>query len=157
LAEGERYDDALQLVYGLNMDSLETAWRTSIGAPARLIPPTLTPIVAAAVPTYPPISAAQDMPTPDTFSGTPFPVIVTPAVTTETVDLTVVETTTEQIIRVTETPLVVAEAVAIEPTVAAATTPAANQPNNLRMWAAIGLLLVAIVGLLVFIFKPRRG
>jgi hypothetical protein len=68
LATGESYDDALEQVYGFNVDGLEQAWRKWIGAPQRALPPTSTPFSAAAVPTMMPLAAPQDLPTPETFS-----------------------------------------------------------------------------------------
>ncbi|MEW5987680.1 MAG: peptidase MA family metallohydrolase [Chloroflexota bacterium] len=64
LAAGEGYDDALEMVYGFNADGLEVAWRKAIGAPARVMPPTPTPLVAAAIPTAGPLRAPQSLPTP---------------------------------------------------------------------------------------------
>ena len=66
LAGAAGYDEALQQVYGFNADGLEEAWRAAIGAPARTIPPTPTPVLAAAIPTVNPIGAAQSQPTPAT-------------------------------------------------------------------------------------------
>ena len=71
LAEGAGYDDALQQVYGLNVDELEVAWRQAIGAPARVIPPTPTAITAAAVPTVAPLSPARTVPTPPSAAASP--------------------------------------------------------------------------------------
>jgi hypothetical protein len=65
LAEATDYDAALEQVYGFNADGLELAWRAAIGAPPRDIPPTPTPIVAAAIPTIAPLGAAQAVPTPE--------------------------------------------------------------------------------------------
>lgn len=169
LAEGESYDDALQMVYDLNMDGVEVAWRAWLGAPAREIPPTLTPIVAAAVPTYRPISAAQDVPTPATFSGTPFPATAV----VETAEPTPTETqvipsetplaaiATETVVSPTATQLAVAEAVESEPTAISEPTIAiienisTDDSSNLMLWGLIGLLLVAIVGVAIFIFRPN--
>lgn len=67
LATGESYDDALTAVYGFNIDGLETEWRSAIGAAPRTIPPTPTPVAAVAIPTIPPISAAQSVPTPSVY------------------------------------------------------------------------------------------
>jgi hypothetical protein len=64
LAEGRGYDEALQQVYGFNVDGLEQRWREAIGAPPRSIPPTPTPLTADLVPTYVPISAPESVPTP---------------------------------------------------------------------------------------------
>jgi hypothetical protein len=64
LAEGESYDDALQAIYGLNVDGLEEAWRAWLGAPLRPLPPTPTPFSAAAVPTFEPLAKPISMPTP---------------------------------------------------------------------------------------------
>ena len=64
LAQGQEYDAALENIYGFNVDGLESRWRESIGAPPRTIPPTPTPLRAAALPTLPPLSAPQTVPTP---------------------------------------------------------------------------------------------
>jgi len=64
LAQAQGYDAALEQVYGFNVDGLERRWRESIGAPPREIPPTPTPLQAAALPTLPPLTAPQTVPTP---------------------------------------------------------------------------------------------
>jgi hypothetical protein len=64
LAEGESTDDALQEIYGVNVDGLEQSWRAWLGAPPRPIPPTPTPFSAAAAPTFEPLSRPQALPTP---------------------------------------------------------------------------------------------
>ena len=64
LAAGNGYDEALEAVYGFNVDGLEVAWRAAILAPPRTIPPTPTPIVAAAVETAVSQSIPRHMPTP---------------------------------------------------------------------------------------------
>ncbi len=71
LAEGEGYDDALMQVYGMNVDGIETAWRAAIGAPARQIPPTPTPLTAASVSTAVPIGAPVSVPTPPAAAAAP--------------------------------------------------------------------------------------
>lgn len=71
LAGGAAYDEALQSVYGMNVDGLEVAWREAIGAPPRQIPPTPTPISAAAVPTVAPLTGAQSQPTPPAAAQLP--------------------------------------------------------------------------------------
>jgi hypothetical protein len=73
LAEGIGYDDALEQVYGMNVDGLELAWRAEIGAPPRQIPPTPTPISAANVPTAVPIGAPVTVPTPPATTAPPTP------------------------------------------------------------------------------------
>jgi hypothetical protein len=73
LAEGESYDDALEQVYGFNVDGLEQAWRGWIGAPMRPLPPTSTPFSAAAVPTMVPLAAPEDFPTPQFLLENPDP------------------------------------------------------------------------------------
>ena len=144
LADGESYDDALMQIYGLNMDSLENEWRDAIGAAPRAIPPTLTPIVAEAVPTFPPLSAAQDVPTPDQFSATPFAVEVTPSPVALTAEPSPEASPTA-------TPPAVS---AVVPTPAPA-QPAPTQPSsNLLLYGVIGVLALAILGLLVFILRP---
>lgn len=69
LAKGEDYDEALVTVYGFNIDGLEAEWRASIGAPPRDIPPTPTPLLARAVPTYEPSGLPQSVPTPLPAAG----------------------------------------------------------------------------------------
>ena len=64
LAQGQGYDAALQQVYGQNVDGLEQEWRKWIGVPQRDVPPTLTPISAAAVPTLIPLAGPANVPTP---------------------------------------------------------------------------------------------
>jgi hypothetical protein len=68
LAGAAAYDEALEEVYGFNADGLEVAWRQAIGAPPRQIPPTPTPLTAAAIPTTVPLGAAQSRPTPSPYS-----------------------------------------------------------------------------------------
>src|SRR5690606_29179897 len=63
LAEGEGYDEALQQVYGFNVDGLELAWSADLGLPPREIPSTPTPITAAAIPTIAPMGAPRSQPT----------------------------------------------------------------------------------------------
>jgi hypothetical protein len=70
LADGETYDEALERVYGFNTDGLEQTWRAHIGAPARRIPPTPTPIDPAAVPTIAPLTVAQSIATPPSAAAT---------------------------------------------------------------------------------------
>ena len=64
LAEGEGYDDALQTIYDFNVDGLEQRWRAWLGVPARPIPPTPTPLSAAAIPTVVPLAGPETVPTP---------------------------------------------------------------------------------------------
>jgi hypothetical protein len=71
LAAGAAHDEALELAYGFNVDGLEAAWRAAIGAPPRAIPPTPTPLRAAAVPTVPPLAPPQAVPTPANLAGEP--------------------------------------------------------------------------------------
>jgi hypothetical protein len=71
LAQGEGYDEALQQVYGFNVDGLEVAWRQAIGAAERLISPTPTPILAANIPTVAPLGVPQNMPTPPSAAEPP--------------------------------------------------------------------------------------
>jgi Peptidase MA superfamily len=73
LATGESYDDALQQVYGFNVDGLEQEWRAWYGLPFRPIPPTMTPITAANVPTLVPIAAPVDLPTPQSYATSSAP------------------------------------------------------------------------------------
>ncbi len=78
LAAGNGYDEALEAVYGFNVDGLEVEWRAAIGADPRTIPPTPTPIVAAAVPTAVAQSIPRHMPTPGAASQPPI-IVDTPS------------------------------------------------------------------------------
>lgn len=71
LANGAGYDRALEEVYGVNIDGLETAWRQSIGAPPRSIPPTSTPILAENVATVVPPGLPKNVPTPPSAAEPP--------------------------------------------------------------------------------------
>ena len=73
LAAGRSTDQALQQVYGLNVDGLEAAWRAALGLPERPYPPTPTPISAAAVPTIAPMGRPASLPTPPAAAATPPP------------------------------------------------------------------------------------
>jgi hypothetical protein len=71
LATGESYDDALEMVYGFNVDGLEQEWRAALDLPPRDMPPTATPFSADAVPTMPPLAGAENLPTPESFERPP--------------------------------------------------------------------------------------
>jgi hypothetical protein len=71
LAEGEGYDDALQTIYGFNVDDLELRWRAWLDVPARPIPPTPTPLSAAAIPTVVPLAEPDSVPTPSGTANQP--------------------------------------------------------------------------------------
>jgi hypothetical protein len=63
LAQGTGYDEALEAVYGFNVDGLEQAWRKSLNLPAREIPPTPTAVSANAIPTIEPFGLRESVPT----------------------------------------------------------------------------------------------
>jgi hypothetical protein len=69
LAQGNGYDEALEQVYGFNVDGLEESWRAAIGAPARPIPPTPTRLLASSIPTAVPLGAPVSLPTPELSSA----------------------------------------------------------------------------------------
>lgn len=71
LTDGHGYDPALEQVYGFNMDGLETEWRAAIGAPAREIPPTPTPLNPNLIPTVAPMQLIQTLPTPPAAASPP--------------------------------------------------------------------------------------
>lgn len=71
LAAGGDYDTALMQVYGFNLDGLEQAWRADLGLPPRQIPPTPTPLSAAAVPTIALQGVPRSMPTPPAANEPP--------------------------------------------------------------------------------------
>lgn len=71
LAAGAGYDEALTAVYGVNVDGLEVEWRAAIGAPPRAMPPTPTPLLAAAVPTIALSGLPQSVPTPPAAAQPP--------------------------------------------------------------------------------------
>jgi hypothetical protein len=63
LAQGSGYDEALEAVYGFNVDGLEQAWRKSLGLSSREIPPTPTAVSANAIPTIEPFGLPESVPT----------------------------------------------------------------------------------------------
>ncbi|MFQ5420361.1 MAG: peptidase MA family metallohydrolase, partial [Anaerolineae bacterium] len=71
LARGAGYDEALEQVVGMNVDGLEAEWRAAVGAPPRTLPPTPTPLQAAAVPTYALSGLPEDVPTPASAADPP--------------------------------------------------------------------------------------
>ena len=71
LADGVNYDEALESVYGLNVDELEAAWREALGIPERPFPPTPTPFVAANIATVVPFGGPQNIPTPPAAAQPP--------------------------------------------------------------------------------------
>ena len=73
MAAGETYDDALESVYGLNVDGIELAWREANSLPKRTIPPTPTPISAANLPTIVPQGLPESVPTPPSANETAVP------------------------------------------------------------------------------------
>ncbi len=82
LAEGATYDEALQQVYGFNVDGLELAWREHLGLAARQIPPTPTPILAANIPTIVPFGVPNNVPTPESAAATAVPLAAAEPATT---------------------------------------------------------------------------
>jgi len=77
LRDGATVDDALVEVYGFDVDGLDNAWRTAIGAPSRaILQPSPTP-QPTAVPTFKPISGLLETPAAPTLpplpSATPTP------------------------------------------------------------------------------------
>jgi hypothetical protein len=82
LRNGATVDEALQKVYGFDIDGFEDAWRTAIGAPARSgdrAKPTAT-LVPTEVPTFAPAVIAQAGPTlsPTRTRPTPTPIVLAP-------------------------------------------------------------------------------
>ena len=73
LAQGEGYDEALQAVYGFNVDGLEQAWRQSLDLPPREIPPTPTAVSANAIPTIEPFGLPESVPTEPAAAATAVP------------------------------------------------------------------------------------
>jgi hypothetical protein len=69
LRDGATVDDALQSVYGFNIEGMEGAWRASIGAPPRpgSVNPTAQP-APTIVPTYVPFSGASLAVTPTPYA-----------------------------------------------------------------------------------------
>lgn len=84
LRDGMTIEAGLQMVYGLNLDSLEDRWRAAVGAPARTeagMLPTATRMPSP-VPTYPPLLAlpvATAVPAP--MEARPTPTLVLPTAT----------------------------------------------------------------------------
>ncbi len=73
LAQGAGYDEALEAVYGFNVDGLEQAWRESLGLPPREIPPTPTAVSANAIPTIEPFGLPKSVPTEPAAAATAVP------------------------------------------------------------------------------------
>lgn len=73
LAQGTGYDEALEAVYGFNVDGLEQAWRKSLGLPGRDIPPTPTAVSASAIPTIEPFGLPESVPTEPAAAATAVP------------------------------------------------------------------------------------
>ncbi len=78
LAEGTGYDEALEAVYGFNVDGLELAWRKSLDLPKREIPATPTAVSAAAIPTIEPFGLPESVPTEPAAAATAVPPDTTP-------------------------------------------------------------------------------
>jgi len=70
LAQGKGTDEALEMVYGFNIDGLEQEWRAALGANPRDIPPTPTPLSAANIPTVVPLGLPGNVPTPPAAAAT---------------------------------------------------------------------------------------
>ncbi|MCB9006432.1 MAG: hypothetical protein H6656_03500 [Ardenticatenaceae bacterium] len=70
LAQGTGYDEALEAVYGFNVDGLEQAWRKSLGLPGREIPPTPTAVSAQAIATIEPVGLPESIPTEPAAAAT---------------------------------------------------------------------------------------
>lgn len=83
LADGRTYDDALEAVYGTNVDGIEQAWRRANSLPERTIPPTPTPITAANIATIAPQGVPQSLPTPPAANATAVPQPTQPPPTTQ--------------------------------------------------------------------------
>lgn len=82
IRDGAAIDQALQKVYGFNVEGLEDAWRAGIGAKARDVVPNATATPAPTnVPTIVPVSGVQKAVTP-----TPFSVPTSSASTSPTTD-----------------------------------------------------------------------
>ncbi len=73
LAAGEGYDEALEAVYGFNVDGLEQEWRQSLNLPAREIPPTPTAVSAQAIPPIEPFGVPESVPTEPAAAATAVP------------------------------------------------------------------------------------
>jgi hypothetical protein len=73
LAQGEGYDEALEAVYGFNVDGLEQAWRQSLDLPPREIPPTPTAVSANTIPTIEPFGLPESVPTEPAAAATAVP------------------------------------------------------------------------------------
>ncbi|MCP4422431.1 MAG: hypothetical protein GY805_37960 [Chloroflexi bacterium] len=73
LAAGDGYDEALEAVYGFNVDGLELAWRKSLALPQREIPATPTAVSAAAIPTIEPFGLPESVPTEPAAAATAVP------------------------------------------------------------------------------------
>lgn len=79
LAEGKGYDEALEIVYGFNIDGLEQEWRTALNVPQRDIPATPTALSAANIPTVVPLGLPVSISTPAAAAATAVPPADVPA------------------------------------------------------------------------------
>lgn len=93
LRDGNTVDEALQQVYGFDVDGLEDAWRTSIGAKDRSLAtsPTAAP-TPTVVPTIAPVSGVviAITPTPLTFPATSTPNSTSPSNPSDTSTLGII-------------------------------------------------------------------
>jgi hypothetical protein len=151
LAEGEGYDEALEQVYGFNADGLEVDWRAAIGAQARQIPPTATPISAASIPTVVPLNGAQSVPTQgppgsESLPATPEVAAATASSDTEVTAVAVLTTSVP-----VETPLANSN-----PPTAAPATPTPTSGGGITV-CGIGAAPLLGVGLVLFGRSRRRS
>ncbi|MBK8904147.1 MAG: hypothetical protein IPM53_23410 [Anaerolineaceae bacterium] len=81
LAQGTGYDEALEAVYGFNVDGLEQAWRQSLDLPRREIPPTPTAVSAQSIPTIEPFGLPESVPTEPAAAATAAAMAAPPSTT----------------------------------------------------------------------------
>ena len=73
LAQGAGYDEALEAVYGFNVDGLELVWRQQLDLPKRVIPATPTAVSASAIATIEPFGLPESVPTEPAAAATAVP------------------------------------------------------------------------------------
>jgi hypothetical protein len=116
LRDGATVDEALQQVYGFDIEGFEDAWRADIGAQARSGSARPTPtLVPTTVPTFVPISIAEAGPTPAPTRNRPSPTPIEIAQANGEAAAPVA-TVTAPVLATASAPAATGSAVAAEPT-----------------------------------------
>ncbi|MCP4425315.1 MAG: hypothetical protein GY803_12540, partial [Chloroflexi bacterium] len=148
MQDGERIDEALEVVYGFDTDGLDAAWRQTTGyaatptseadALAAQATPTLAPTLALANPLGGGQATATETPSPSSPSETPASAVTDTPMPTETV------VPTETAVPATS-----------HPTPTAPPPETIAEPTNNWPWVAVGGLLIAVLVAFVLV-RLRR-